>query len=303
MDQFDIAGYNYIDRIHPDSLYAAEHARYPQRILLGTETYHKSRNHCSVRDTPSCIGEFVWVGYDYLGEIVWPDYRGWNEGILDIAGFPKPEYYLRQSYWSEQPIVHLGVEQSAGRDFDWSPRDLADHWNWAARQGDTLNLYVYSNCEEVELRLGHRSLGRKKVDPNTYYALWQLPFKAGTLRAIGYRAGKAVAEHALQSAGAPSQIEATRIYRGKDVTRVEIQVSDKQSTRVPDFEGVLHLSGSTDAILGVENGNQHDPQGVKYTSKTQLACYQGRMVIYLKPGAAQLTLTTDGIAPQSLQIP
>ena len=89
MDQFDIAGYNYIDRIHPDSLYAAEHARYPNRILLGTETYHKTRNHVSIRDNASAIGEFVWVGYDYLGEIVWPDYRGWDEGMLDIAGFPE----------------------------------------------------------------------------------------------------------------------------------------------------------------------------------------------------------------------
>ena len=99
------------------------------------------------------------MGYDYLGEIVWPDYRGWDEGMLDIAGFPKPEYYLRKSYWSDEPVVHIGVRQGPDRDFDWSPRNVADHWNWQGRDQDTLEVYAYSNCDEVELRAGSRSGG------------------------------------------------------------------------------------------------------------------------------------------------
>ena len=306
MDVMDIAGYNYIDRIHPDSLYAAEHARYPNRILLGTETYHKTRNHCSVRDTKSCIGEFVWVGYDYLGEIVWPDYRGWAEGILDIAGFPKCEYYLRQSYWTEAPVVHIGVEQSAGRDFDWSPRDVTDHWNWASRGHDTLSVYVYSNCDEVELRLGNRSLGRQAVGHNDYYARWRTPFKAGRLTAIGYRSGKAVTRHQLQTTSEATQLHVSRIFRGEGVVRVELQAIDKAGLRVPDFNATVHVTGSAASrVMGLENGNQHDPQGTKYTSRSELPLYEGRMVVYLKPTSSAestLTFSAEGIASTTLTL-
>lgn len=294
MDQFDIAGYNYIDRIHPDSLYAAEHARYPNRILLGTETYHKTRNHVSIRDNASAIGEFVWVGYDYLGEIVWPDYRGWDEGMLDIAGFPKPEYYLRKSYWSDEPVVHIGVRQGPDRDFDWSPRNVADHWNWQGRDQDTLEVYAYSNCDEVELRIGRRSLGRKPVGRNDYYALWNVPFKAGTISATGYRQGKKVAEHRLLTAGKPYAVEVSRIFRYDDVIRVELCVVDKEGIRIPDSEAEI-TSGNipSERLLGFDNGNQYDPQGLKYASAERGRCSGGRMVVYLKPDSTAVKATFD----------
>lgn len=301
MDQFDIAGYNYIDRIHTDSLYAAEHARYPHRMLLGTETYHKTRNHVSVRDHDYVLGEFVWVGYDYLGEIVWPDYRGWNEGILDIAGFPKMEYWLRKSYWTEEPVVHVGVQRSEGRDFDWSPRDVVDHWNWAGK--DTVSVWVYTNCDEVELRVGRKSMGKKEVDPDAYSVEWSVPYRAGSVTAIGYRDGKKVTEHTLQTAGEPYALEVSCIYRYGDVVRAELQVVDEKGNRVPESEVEVSVGGSAAGrVMGIDNGNQYDPQGEKYTSKERGKSYEGRMVIYFKPSATVSDVTFSAQGLQSAQV-
>lgn len=301
MDEFDIAGYNYIDRIHTDSLYAAEHARYPHRMLLGTETYHKTRNHVSVRDHDYVLGEFVWVGYDYLGEIVWPDYRGWNEGILDIAGFPKMEYWLRKSYWTADPVVHVGVQRSEGRDFDWSPRDVVDHWNWAGK--DTVSVWVYTNCDEVELRVGRKSMGKKEVDPDLYSVEWSVPYRAGSVTAIGYRDGKKVTEHMLRTAGEPYALEVSRIYRYGDVVRAELQVVDEKGNRVPESEVEVSVSGSAaDRVMGIDNGNQYDPHGEKYTSKERGKSYEGRMVIYFKPSATASDVTFSAQGLQSAQV-
>lgn len=201
----------------------------------------------SVRDHDYVLGEFVWVGYDYLGEIVWPDYRGWNEGILDIAGFPKMEYWLRKSYWTADPGVHVGVQRSEGRDFDWSPRDVVDHWNWAGK--DTVSVWVYTNCDEVELRVGRKSMGKKEVDPDLYSVEWSVPYRAGSVTAIGYRDGKKVTEHTLQTAGEPYALEVSRIYRYGDVVRAELQVVDEKGDRVPDSEVEVSVSGSARAEL------------------------------------------------------
>ena len=303
MDEFDIAGYNYIDRIHTDSLYAAEHARYPHRMLLGTETYHKTRNHVSVRDHDYVLGEFVWVGYDYLGEIVWPDYRGWNEGILDIAGFPKMEYWLRKSYWTEEPVVHVGVQRSEGRDFDWSPRDVVDHWNWAGK--DTVSVWVYTNCDEVELCVGRKSMGKKEVDPDAYSVEWSVPYRAGSVTAIGYRDGKKVTEHTLQTAGVPYALEVSRIFRYGDVVRAELQVVDEKGNRVPDSEVEVSVSGSAAGrVMGIDNGNQYDPKGEKYTSKERGKSYEGRMVIYFEPSAtaSDVTFSAQGLQPAQVNL-
>lgn len=305
MDEFDIAGYNYIDRIHTDSLYAAEHARYPGRILLGTETYHATKNHVSIRDTPSAIGEFVWVGYDYLGEIVWPDYRGWSEGILDIAGFPKPEYYLRKSYWSSEPVVHIAVERSKGRDFQWSPRDAADHWNWADKGREPLPVYVYSNCDEVELSVAGRSLGRKKVGRDDYHALWSVPFRAGTVTATGYRDGKRVASHTLRTAGEPYALNVSRAFRYGEFVRAELEVVDRDGVRVPDCDAEITVGITAGSVvLGIDNGGQYDPQGTKYTSKEKGRCFDGRLVVYLKPSSTsgRATFSSPGLRPSETKL-
>lgn len=283
MDVFDIAGYNYIDRIHKDDLYLSEHKKYPNRILLGTETYHNTRNHVSVRDNKSVIGEFVWVGYDYLGEIYWPDYRGWNEGIFDIAGFPKSEYFLRKSYWSEEPVVYPAVADGPSRNFDWSPRNVKGCWNWEMAKDSLLDIYVYSNCDEVELSLNGKSLGRKPVDKNLYFASWKHPFKSGKLMATGYNKGKKVVDYTIKSAADPAKIGYVIKSGSSPIKRVEVSVRDKKGVLVNASGLLAEISPVGNIkVIGLDNGNQYDPSGEKYTSNNQIKTYEGKFVVYVE---------------------
>lgn len=281
MDNFDIAGYNYIDRIHRDSLYAQEQKEYPERILLGTETYHAAGNPIWARKTESCIGEFIWVGFDYLGEIVWDGTRGWEESMNDIAGFPKAEHYLRKAYWSEDPVVHAGVEfPNPHPDFPWTPRRVEDHWNWAA--DTTLNIIVYSNCDEVELRLNGKNLGRAKVSADSCLAKFpDVKFKPGKLEAIAFRNNKVVSRHKLTTAGEPHHIEAIN-EKGNDIDYIELRAVDKSGNIVPDFNGSADFLTDGCEIVGIDNGNQYDPQGLKYTSISTGAFHKGRMRLYIR---------------------
>ena len=299
LDCFDIAGYNYIDRIHTDSLYAQEHAIYPNRILLGTETYNSADNPIWVKKTKSCIGEFIWVGFDYLGEIVWDGDRGWNESMNDIAGFPKPEFFLRKAYWSARPTVHAGVTTTpAHPDFAWRPASVADHWNWVP--DTTLNVVVFSNCKEVELQLNGRSLGRKAVDADSCFAKFPaVHYKTGTLKAIAYNGGKRrVAEHTLvTTAATPSQLVFSNV-KGDKIDYIEVAACDKRGHRIPSYCGTAAISASGCRIVGIDNGNQHDPQGKKYTSASQGDFFEGRLRLYVdKTTAGSVTVTIPGVKP------
>jgi len=305
MDVPDIAGYNYIDRIHPQRMYEAEKEKYPNRLFLGTETYHKAPNWLAVRDHDYVIGEFVWVGYDYLGEIAFPDLRGWYFGMMDIAGFPKPEYYLRKSYWSSEPVAFIAVERNKGRKLDWSPRDVIDQWNWKQKGDSLVRVYVYSNCEEADLLLNNKSLGRKKVDRDSCFATWDVLYKTGELKTNGYNGKKKAVTEILKTAGSPARIIAhcnrTDITSDcEDALIVEIEVCDKNGIRVPvgDNEISFQIEGPG-LLLGSDNGNQYDPKGIKYASKNNCRAFEGRMIAVLKAtektGVIKLKASAPGL--------
>ena len=131
-----------------------------------------------LRPRPWLSGGFVWTGFDYRGE---PTPYGWpcinsHFGILDTCGFPKDNFWYYQSWWTDQPVLHL-----------------LPHWNWAGREGQEIDVRALSNCAEVELFLNGRSLGRQKM-PRDSELKWKVPYAPGTLSAKGYNDGKLVAE-------------------------------------------------------------------------------------------------------------
>lgn len=303
MDVPDIAGYNYIDRIHPEKMYAAEKEKYPNRLFLGTETYHKSPNWTAVRDHDYVTGEFVWVGYDYLGEIAFPDLRGWYFGMLDIAGFPKPEYYLRKSYWSSEPVAYISVERSNKLRFDWSPRDVTGNWNWGQKGDTILRVYVYSNCEEADLSLNNKSLGRKTINRDSCFATWDVSYKAGELKTTGYIGKKKAVTEILKTSGIPVRIIAHCNRTGitsdtEDALIVEFEICDKNGIRVPvaDNEISLQIEGPG-VLLGSDNGNQYDPQGIKYAAKNSCRAFEGRMTAIIKASEKQGVIKLKASAP------
>jgi len=199
---------------------------------------------------PWVMGEFRWTGFDYLGEAGWSGHeslaREFNFGAIDLAGFPKDHYYFYQSIWSDAPMVHL-----------------LPHWTHPGLEGKTIPVVAYANAEDIELFQDGTSLGRKPRS-ELFECVWQVPYRPGELKAVAYCGGKAVAETAQRTAGAPSKLQlvtdnaALRADRN-DMALVTLAVLDERGTPVPDADSRIGLALLGPArFLGCENGDPVD---------------------------------------------
>jgi len=224
---------------------------------------------------PNVLGEFVWTGFDYIGEPTpyfgggrgandskdWPS-RSSYFGFIDLAGFPKDRFYLYQSQWTKTPMVHV-----------------LPSWNWAGKEGQAIPVMAYTNAEEVELFLNGKSLGRKKrfsepvVIPvgrnasqdqkftSKYRLEWQVPYAPGSLKAVAYTGGKQVAVDEVKTAGAPARIKlvpdrATIQADGEDLSFITVRVEDKDGNLVPGADNLVHFAVTgAGALRAVDNGN------------------------------------------------
>jgi beta-galactosidase len=223
---------------------------------------------------PNVLGEFVWTGFDYLGEPT--PYFGWQEphdendwparssyfGIVDLAGFPKDRYYLYQSVWTREPMVHV-----------------LPHWNWPGREGQPIPVVAYSNAEEVELFLNGTSLGRQKrgAEPMTlpvgssvneqgtfaskYRLLWEVRYQPGALRAVAYSNDKQVATKEVRTGGPPARVvlhpDRSEITAdGRDLSFITVRIEDANGTLCPLADNLVKFSlRGPGSIAGVDNGN------------------------------------------------
>jgi beta-galactosidase len=153
---------------------------------------------------PFLAGTFAWTGFDYRGEPAphdkWPCISS-NFGILDTCGFPKDSFYYFQSWWTSRTVLHI-----------------LPHWNWPGREGQEIDVWCYSNCDEVELFLNDQSLGRKTM-PRLGYLSWMVPYSPGAILAKGYSGGRLVAEKRVETTGTPAA-QASKI-----LTRVPLPAS------------------------------------------------------------------------------
>jgi len=200
---------------------------------------------------PWLSGGFVWTGFDYRGE---PTPYGWpcinsHFGILDTCGFPKDNYWYYQSWWVAKPVLHL-----------------LPHWNWPGREGQEIDVRALSNCEDVELFLNGRSLGRQALK-RTETLKWKAPYAPGVLSAKGFRGGQVVAETRVETTGAPAALQltpdrATIDANGEDVAVITVAVADAQGRVVPVADNAVsfELQGPG-RIIGVGNGDPscHEP--------------------------------------------
>jgi beta-galactosidase len=269
------------------------------------------------------LGEFVWTGFDYLGEPTpffgpgakkendWPS-RSSYFGMVDLAGFPKDRYYLYQSHWTTKPMTHL-VPQS---------------WNWEGREGQNIPVFVYSNADEVELFLNGRSLGRKArfsepveipvgaiVMPdrkfNTKYRLlWQVPYAPGALKAVGYQNGKQVAADEVRTAGVPARIRlipdrASIAADGDDLSFVTVRVEDKDGNLCPAAENLVHFTVTgAGSIRAVDNGNAAT---VEPFQASERKAFSGMALAIVaadpgKPGKIRVTATAEGLLPGAVEL-
>jgi beta-galactosidase len=270
---------------------------------------------------PNVFGEFVWTGFDYIGEPT-PYFDGKQEhdwparssyfGFVDLAGFPKDRYYLYQSEWTTKPMVHL-----------------LPHWNWESQghEGQTIPVMAYTNAEEVELFLNGKSLGKKKrfseqwempVGHNVsdsgkfvtkYRLIWQVPYQPGTLKAVAYSGGKQVAEQEIRTAGTPARIkliaDRSVIHAdGDDLSFVTVRIEDKDGNLCPLAENLIHfnVTGVGD-IAGVDNGNAATTEPFRADHRQ---AFSGMALLILRsrpdPGKIHVIATGDGLAKAEIEI-
>jgi hypothetical protein len=305
-DALDVVGYNY-----QFEQYAKDLARYPNRKFFGSET-GMELNYAELCETnPRVAGQFLWAGFDYLGEARrWP-FHGFDGGLFDSCGFEKPRGYLRESLWSGKPMVYVAVvPPSPPGNFGRGFLGMESHWNWADDGRRELPVLVYSNCKTVELFLNGHSLGKKvpAESPNRV-CRWQVAFQPGKLKAVGTASDGKKVNYTLVTAGKPARLELiadrTRLIAdGEDVAHVEIRVVDKKGVVVPNDNPVCSVEASgAGQLLAVDNGNQSDTTPLSASSR---ALYHGRALAVVQSarhrGSIVLTISAPGLPEAKLKL-
>ncbi|MGC8824432.1 MAG: beta-galactosidase GalB [Bacteroidales bacterium] len=245
-----------------------------------------------IKKYPYLSGQFIWTGFDYLGEPTpysWPA-RSSYFGIIDLAGFPKNTYYLYQSEWTNQPVLHV-----------------FPHWNW--KIGDTIDVWVYTNQAEVELFLNGKSLGKKAKSTDDLHLSWRVIYEPGQLMAVGYVQGKESLRKVVNTAGKPAKIllepDRSRIKAdGEDLSFVKVTVVDSAGNRVPYADNLIQFEvEGYGFIAGVDNGNQisHEPFKANYRK-----AFHGLCLVVLqsdgKKGTIRLLAKSQGLESNTITI-
>ena len=298
----DVDGYNYQEWRYP-----ADHAKFPKRILYGSENGHTYTNWLAVRDNEYVAGQFLWTGIDYLGEAgQWPN-RASASGLLDLCGFKKPIAWFRQSLWSSRPMVYLCASASGGGgDRRGRGAWMQEHWNW--QSNETVTVRCYTTFPEVTLTLNDRPIGIKRLaDAVNGVLTWEVPFEPGVLKVVGRGNSNAGCEFTLKTAGPARRIEllpdVTELRAdGRDICHLEFRIVDEQGVRVPDAtpEVTFTVNGPAN-ILGIENGDLDSPETGKDGMRS---AYHGRglAILQSRTGAGQITVQAASLGLTSASV-
>jgi len=213
-------------------------------------SYSPDKEFAAQDNYPFLGGEFVWTGFDYLGEPTPFDAsRSSYFGIIDLAGFKKDRFYIYQAYWRpDSPMAHI-----------------LPHWTWPERAGQVTPVHVYTSGDEAELFLNGKSLGRKKKAPFEYRLRWDdAVYAPGELRVVSYKQGKRWASDSVRTAGAASKLllapDRSEITAdGRDLAFLTLKVADKDGQVVPRSMDLIHFEVSGPGeIVATDNGDPTD---------------------------------------------
>jgi beta-galactosidase len=237
-------------------------------------------------------GMFIWTGFDYLGE---PTPYGWPArssyfGIVDLAGFPKDVYYMYQSEWTEKPVLHI-----------------FPHWNW--KQGDTIDVWVYTSGDEAELFLNEKSLGKQKKTGDALHLKWPVVYTPGTISAVAYKDGKEIMRNSVKTAGPAAKLILIPDHKeinadGTDLSFVALNVADKDGIIVPQTENLVNFKiEGQGTIVGVDNG---DPVSHLSMKGDKMKAFHGLCLAVIQSkdnrGTIKLTATSEGLEPASVEL-
>lgn len=288
--EIDTVGYNYLER-----LYNEHHEKYPEWKIYGSETsstvqsrgiYHfpetlklitfsdlqcSSLGNCTTtwgaentqtviaadRDCPFSAGQYIWTGWDYIGEPTPYHTKNSYFGQIDTAGFPKDTYYLYKSEWdlNGKPFVHI-----------------LPYWDW--NKGQLIDVKAYSNASSLELFFNGKTLGKQElnhINGKEPFGRWQLTYEPGELKVIAYdKNGKEIASETKNSFGDPENI----ILKGEtektgNLYFVDVMLSDKNGTLVENARNYVTISVAGNAeLVGIDNGDSTDYEEYVSENKT-----------------------------------
>jgi beta-galactosidase len=304
MDALDVHGYNYIDRLYQERTYAPDHERFPHRLFLGTDTSAQLHNWLGVRDHDYVIGDFIWTGIDYLGESHKFPARGNDSGFLDIAGGRKAGFYQRSAYWRDDPVLQITVLTGEQTTLPSRPAAALLKWQWSA--GTKVTARIATNCEEVELFLNGRTLGRHTVSQDVYASDWSVDYAPGVLSAVGYRAGHQVSTQELRTAGTPARLQIKPMASPitSDLTLYEIVVVDDAGQPVLDATPAVTVRvDGAGHLTGLDSGDLN--YGGMFKVETRDA-YQGRLLATVQrttpAGEVHIFVTSPGLPSAALAV-
>ena len=300
----DVVGYNYTE-----SRYDEDHRTYPKRVIYGSENRHDLEAWKAVSQHDFIFGQFLWTGIDYLGESgAWPS-RGSSAGLLDLKGERKPLGWWRASLWSEQPVCYIGTypigpssnrqgRQSRHRDPGVSIY-AQDTWNYA--DGQTIRVVCMTNQEKARLTLNGEEVGAAKAkDEATGAIYWDIPYKAGVLRAEALdEKGTTVATYETESTGRPASLRITAdktTLKGRGrVAHVTIEVVDPEgrTVKLSDNEIMVRVTGGG-RLLGLEGGDMGDTGNLRDWRQRAV---RGRLMAYIEATEANGTITVRADSP------
>ncbi len=308
--RLDIAGYNYgVNR------YRRDLKNYPNRVILGSETFAGDARtfYDLAKEHPALIGDFVWTGLDYLGEIglgAWeykayaPEFEhvpGWLTagcGTIDLVGSETGQMAYTQVAFEQspirvavEPVCFSGEKHSPAA---WRSSNAIESWSWDGCEGRTATVEVYSKDDQAELQLNGRSVGRKKV-PKSGRASFKVPYEPGELTAIGYdKAGNETARTSLKSAQKETELRLvpeTETTKQGDLLYVRLRYTDKNGTIKPAIRGEIKASVSNGKLLALGNACSYNEKG--YQTDTTDTYYGEALAIIAPDGTGSVTVQAD----------
>lgn len=326
-DYLKLSGYNYAEDIYDE-----HHEKYPDWFIYGSETastvrsrgvYHMPADipilthddlQCSDygnsvvgwgkkqekawvddRDREYCGGQYVWTGFDYIGEPTPYSTKNSYFGIVDTAGFPKDSYYLYKAVWTDgntDPFVHI-----------------LPYWDFNI--GEEISVFTYSNLEDVELFFNGSSLGKHHIsleNDDVLHSEWKIKYRKGTLTAYAYdKSGKIAAEETIFSFGEATSIEAVPNKMemqadGRDLIFVEISVSDDMNIPVANARNRIKVTVNGPArLVGLDNGDSTDYDSYKSDNRR---LFSGKLLAIvqstLETGTITVTFESEGLSEKTL---
>jgi beta-galactosidase len=252
-----------------------------------------------LQELPWLAGQFVWSGFDYHGEPdpyeegYFPAHSSYF-GIVDMCGFRKDRFYLYQSQWTEEPMIHV-----------------LPHWNWEGREGEITPIYVYSNCNVVELIVNGISKGKRKKEPGVYRFRWEdVRYQSGSIKAVGYASdGVLLCEKEIKTAGPAAKVELIPDRSiinsdNADLSFITVKITDNEGVICPTADNLVHFEISGQGVLAaVGNG---DPTCLESYQKSVRSAFNGLCLLVIKstrePGEISITASSENLQESSVKL-